>query len=63
MCKTPFWRLEPRPLSPTPHKHLFLWSDYRTKGARWYLDKLTILVRVCLIVSYVKQIKFMIGEF
>ena len=25
---------------PTPHKHLYLWNDYRTKGVRWYLIKL-----------------------
>ena len=29
------WRLEPWPLPSTPHKHLYLWSDHRTKGVRW----------------------------
>ena len=24
------------PLPPTPHKHLYLWSDHRTKGAQLY---------------------------
>ena len=28
-------RLELRPLSPTPHKYLYLWSDHCTKGVRW----------------------------
>ena len=23
-------------LLPTLHKHLYLWSDHRTMGARWY---------------------------
>jgi len=22
-------------LAPTPHKHLYLWSDHRAKGAQW----------------------------
>ena len=35
MCEAPSWKLEPRPLPPTPHKHLYLWSDYHTKGVRW----------------------------
>ena len=29
------WRLEPYPLTPIPHKHLYLWSDHRTKGIQW----------------------------
>ena len=24
--------------SPTPHKHLYLWSDHRIKSVRWYQD-------------------------
>ena len=41
MCETLFWRLEPRPLPPTPHKHLCLWSDHRIKGVQWLTkDKL-----------------------
>ena len=36
MCEIPSWRLEPQPLPPTPYKHLYLWSDHRTKGAWWY---------------------------
>ena len=35
VCETPSWRFEPQPLSLTPHKHLYLWSDYRTKNVRW----------------------------
>ena len=35
VCETPSWRLEPGPLPPTLHKHLYLWSDHRTKGVRW----------------------------
>ena len=23
-------------LALTPHKYLYLWSDHRTKGGRWY---------------------------
>ena len=30
----------PYPPPPIPHKHLYLWSDYRTKGVWWYLIKL-----------------------
>ena len=37
MCETPFWRIEPQSLSPTPHKHLYLWSNHRTKGVQWYI--------------------------
>ena len=36
MCETLSWRIEPRHLLPTPHKYLYLWSDYHIKGARWY---------------------------
>ena len=35
VCEAPSWRLEPRSLPPTLHKHLYLWSDHRTKGVRW----------------------------
>ena len=35
VCEAPSWRLELWALPLTPHKHLYLWSDYRTKGARW----------------------------
>ena len=38
MCETPSWRLEPGPLPPTLHKHLYLWSDHRTKGVRWWVS-------------------------
>ena len=37
VCEAHFWRLEPRPLPSTPHKYLYLWSNYRTKGVRWWL--------------------------
>ena len=30
------WKLESWPLPPTPHKHLYLWSDHHTKGVRCY---------------------------
>ena len=36
VCEAPSWRLEPRPLPPTPHKHLYLWNDHRTKGVQWF---------------------------
>ena len=36
MCEVSSWKLESRPLPPTPYKHLYLWSGYRTKGVRWY---------------------------
>ena len=26
MCETPSWRFEPRTLSPTPHKHVYLYE-------------------------------------
>ena len=35
VCETPSWRFESRPLPPTPYKHIYLWSDHRTKGVRW----------------------------
>ena len=35
MCETPSWRLELWPLPPTLHKHLYLYSDHRTKDVRW----------------------------
>ena len=28
VCEAFSWRLEPRPLTPTLYKHLYLWSDY-----------------------------------
>ena len=34
--------LKPRPLPPTPHKHLYLWSDHHTKGMRWYPYKFCV---------------------
>ena len=37
MCEVLSWRLKPRPLPPTPHKYLYLGSDYRIKGARWLM--------------------------
>ena len=47
MCETPSWRLKPRPLSPTLHKYLYLWSDHRsdhrTKDMRWLLYKFRII--------------------
>ena len=36
VCEVLSWRLEPQPLPPTPHKHLYLWSDHYTKGAWWW---------------------------
>ena len=36
MYETPSWRLELWPLPSTPYKHLYLWSDYCTKGVRWF---------------------------
>ena len=41
ICKTPFWKLESRPLSLTPHKYLYLWSNYRTKSGWWKIKKRT----------------------
>ena len=35
MYEVPSWKFEPRPLFPTPHKHLYLWSDHRVKGVRY----------------------------
>ena len=35
MCEAPSWKLEPWPLPLTPHKHLYLWSDYHTEGVWW----------------------------
>ena len=32
VCETPSQRLESRSLSPTPHKHLYLWNDHRIKS-------------------------------
>ena len=37
--EAPTWRFEPLPLLPTPYKHLYLWSDHRTKNA-WWLQNL-----------------------
>ena len=37
MCETPSWRLEFQFLPPTPHKHLYLWSDHHIKSARWWI--------------------------
>ena len=37
MCEASSWRLKPQLLSPTLHKHLYLGSDYRTKGAWWLI--------------------------
>ena len=34
VCEVPSWKLELRPLPPTSHKYLYLWSDHRTKGVR-----------------------------
>ena len=35
MCEAPSWRLELQSLSPTLHKHLYMWSDYRTNGVQY----------------------------
>ena len=35
VCEAPSWILELRPLPPTSHEHLYLWSNHYTKGARW----------------------------
>ena len=35
MCEALSWKLESQPLPPTPHKYLYLWSDYRAKGMQW----------------------------
>ena len=37
MCEAPSWRFEPLTLPPTLYKHLYLWSDHRTKGVWWYV--------------------------
>jgi len=34
--KLPSGDLNSSPCPPTPHTHLYLWSDHRAKGARWY---------------------------
>ena len=41
VCETSSWRLEPPPLPPTLYKHLYLWSDHRTKGVRWCIQIIT----------------------
>ena len=37
-------------LNPTPHKHLYLWSDQRTKGSWWYyisiVSMLALLIKL-----------------
>ena len=43
MCETLFWRLEPQPLAPIPHKYLYLWSDHRTKDVQWYYIVIKLL--------------------
>ena len=47
MCETPSWKLEPRPLPPTPHKHLYLWSDHHIKGAWWLKTSYCFRVHTC----------------
>ena len=32
VCKSLSYRLEPRPLPPTTHKYLYLWSDHMSKS-------------------------------
>ena len=45
------WRLEPRILPPTPHKHLYLWSNYCTNGIRWYFP--TYLIYILLLYIFI----------
>ena len=61
MCEVPSWRLEPRPLSPTPYKHLYLWSDYRTKNVRWLLELLLLFLLVLLFGIEKHIYRFVIG--
>ena len=36
------WILESQPLTPTPYKHLYLWSNHYIKGARWLQTNMSI---------------------
>ena len=36
------------PYPPTPHKHLYLWSDHHTKGAQWFGIFRKLIVCACL---------------
>ena len=51
VCETPSLRLEPRPLPPTLHKHLYLWSDHRTKSVSWF-KKSFFHTCVCIFLPY-----------
>ena len=50
VCKGPSWRLKPRSLPPTLHKHLYLWSDHHTKGVRW-CERLVMVKSISIIMN------------
>ena len=47
--------LNPGPYPLTPHKHLYLWSDHRIKGVRWYVLRVLKLNR--------SRVKFSISNY
>ena len=53
------WRLEPRTLPLTPHKHLYLWSNYCTKGTRWYFPAYLIYILLLYIFILLPTIFFL----
>ena len=36
VCEVLSWRLKSQSLLPTPHMHLYLWNNHRTKGVRGF---------------------------
>ena len=61
MCETPSWRLEPWPLPPTPHKHLYLWSDQCTKmcgGYYLYILKFGLKFSIRCFLSRLKSLNY-----
>ena len=46
-------------LTPTPNKHLYLWSNHRIKGARWLLtSKLIFSIRCKIEVQFILTMSF-----
>ena len=63
MCvKLPFGDLNPDSCAPTPHKHLYLWSNHRTKGARWYLLSIIWKHQNCVFSFHHPNSKFWVFE-
>ena len=56
------WRLEPRTLPLTPHKHLYLWSNYCTKGTRWYFPAYLIYILLLYIFILLPTIFFFVSS-